>query len=114
MKKRLAALADRRRRLSEKIESQRMKVAEISLHWQNSLVLVDAGLKAVCFVRNHPTFMTGGVAALLALRRKGMVGLAQEGWRLLYLYPAVLTFGLKYLSTAFRSPGAEHKTGVCH
>lgn len=65
-----------------------MEVAEISQHWQKPLALVDAGVKAVRFIHNHPALVAGGMAALLALRRKGIAGLAQEGWRLLRFYPA--------------------------
>jgi hypothetical protein len=114
MKKRLAALAHRRRGLLEKIEAQRMEVAEISVHWQKPLALVDAGLKAVHFLRNHPALVAGVVAALLAFRRKGIAGLAQEGWRLLYLFPAILAFGLTFLSSATRSPSNERNTEVDH
>jgi hypothetical protein len=84
-----------------------MDVAEISLHWQKPFALADAGLKAVHYIRNHPALVTGGVAVLLAWRRKGIVGLALEGWRLLYLYPSILSFGLKSLSLATRSPSEE-------
>lgn len=95
MKKRLADLASHRRGLLEKIEFQRMEVAEISLLWQKPLVLVDAGLKTVRFMRNHPALVTGCVAALLALRRKGIVGLAHEARRLWHLYPFSSLFCLK-------------------
>lgn len=84
-----------------------MEVAEISLHWKKPLALVDIGLKAGRFIRSHPGLVSGGVAALLSLRGMGIAGLAQKGWRLLYLYPSSLLFGLKYLSSATRSPGAE-------
>jgi len=112
MKKRLAAIAHRRRGLLEKIEAQRIDVAEISVHWQKPLALVDVGLKAVRFIHNHPALMAGGVTALLAWRRKGIVGLALEGWRLLYLYPSALAFGLKFLSSATRSPNEKRNTEV--
>ena len=112
MKKRLAALTHRRRGLLEKIEAQRIDVAEISVHWQKPLALVDVGLKAVRFVHNHPALMAGDVTALLAWRRKGIVGLALEGWRLLYLYPSALAFGLKFLSSATRSPNEKRNTEV--
>jgi len=91
MKKQLADLACRRRVLLEKIASQRMEVAEISQHWQKPLALVDAGVKAVRFIHNHPALVAGGMAALLTLRRKGIAGLAQESWRLLRLYPVILS-----------------------
>jgi hypothetical protein len=107
MKKRLAELTYRRSRLLEKIEIQRMDVADISLDLQKPLALADAGLKAVRFIRNHPGLVSGGFAALLSLRGKGVAGLAQKGWRLMYLYPSILSFGLKYLFSAFRSPSAE-------
>jgi len=114
MKKRLADLACRRRELLEKIETQRVEVAEISQHWQKPLALVDTGLKAVRFIRNHPAWIAGSVAAFLALRRKGIAGLAHEGWRLLRLYPSTLFLGLKYLSSATRSPSEGRKTEVDH
>lgn len=110
MKKRLADLACSRRGLLEKIESQRMEVAEISRHWQKPLALLDTGLMAVRFMRNHPALMVGGVAALLTLRRNGIAGLAQRGWRLLCIYPSILTFGLKYLSLAPRSSSEGRNT----
>lgn len=114
MKKRLADLAYRRRVLLRKIEAQRMDVAEISLQWQQPLALVDAGVKAMRFINHHPVWVAGGVAALLAWRRKGVVGLAQKGWRLLYLYPSTLAFGLKLLSMATRTPSQERMTEVGH
>lgn len=106
MKKRLAALAGRRGILLEKIEIQRMDLADISLDLQKPLTLADAGLKAVRFIRNHPGWVAGGFAALLSLRGKGIAGMARKGWRLMYLYPAAIAFGLKYLPV-FLSPRAE-------
>lgn len=106
MKKQLAALAHRRLELFEKIEAQRMEVAEISQHWQKPLALVDAGVKAVRFIHNHPTWVAGGMAAFLALRHKGISGLAQEGWRLLRLYPAI--FSLATRSPSAKEPFAGH------
>lgn len=123
MKKRLAALANRRRILLEKIETQRVDVADISLDLQKPLLLADAGFRAVRFMRNHPGWVAGGFAALLSLRGKGIASLAQKGWRLMYLYPAIFSFGLNYLFSAFRLPSAgqhlarhpeEHNTEVDH
>jgi hypothetical protein len=106
MNKQLAALANRRGILLEKIESQRVEVASISVDFQNPLTLADAGLKAVSFIRNHPGWVAGGFAALLSLRGFGIAGMARKSWRLMYLYPAAFAFGLKYLP-AIRSPRAE-------
>ena len=87
MKKQFNDLACRRRLLLEKISNQRMEIVEISLQLQKPLALVDTGIKAVHFIRSHPTLVTGGVALLLALRRRNLRHIAQEGWRLLCLYP---------------------------
>ncbi len=106
MKKQLAALADRRGILLEEIEIQRMDLADIAVDLQKPLTLADAGVKAVRFLRNHPGWVAGGFAALLSLRGKGIAGMARKGWRLMYLYPAAIAFGLKYLP-AFLSPRAE-------
>ena len=107
MNKRLALIAMRRQMLLKRIASQRRDVAEISRRWQKPLALADTGLNAVHFIRKHPALVSGGIAAFLIWRRKGMLGLAQEGWRLLSLYPASLALGLEYLSLANRPPAAK-------
>lgn len=91
MKERLADLACRRRVLIEKIGIQRIEVAGISQRWQKPLALVDAGVKAACFIHNHPTLVAGGVAAFWVLRRKGITGLVREKWHLFRLYPAIFS-----------------------
>jgi hypothetical protein len=113
MKKRLAVMANHRRILLERIETQRRDVADIFLDLQKPFALADTGLQAVRFIRNHPGWVAGSFAALLSLGGKGGKGgksitsMAQKGWRWMFLYPAILTFGLKYLFPAFRSPNAE-------
>lgn len=116
MKKRLAELACRRRVLIEKIEAQRMEVAGISQQWQKPLALVDAGVKAVRFIHNHPALVAGGVATFLALRHKGITGLAQEGWRLLRLYPAIFSLATRSPSAKelFAAHPEERNAGVNH
>lgn len=123
MNKQLAAIELRRRALLEKIEAQRMEVVEISLHWQKPLALADTGLSAVRFIRSHPGLVSGTLAALQSLRGIGVGGLAKKGWRLLYLYPAAFSFGLKYLFSTINSSSAkellakhpeERKAEVCH
>ena len=109
MNKQLDELVNRRSILLEKIEVQRMDLTEISLEMQKPLTLADAGLKAVKFMRNHPGWVTGGFAALLSLRGNGIAGMARRGWRLMYLYPAVIAFGLKYLP-AFRSAKVQESS----
>lgn len=105
MKKRLADLAHRRLAIMENIEAQRQDLADLAVQLQTPLALVGAGLKMASFIRGHPALAVCGTAALLAMRRTGVIGLALEGWRLLYLYPSILSFGSKFLPSAVRSPG---------
>ena len=114
MKQRLAELAVRRLRLLEEIEAQRMEVAEISVDFQKPLALADTGLKAVRFIRNHPALVSGSFAALLSIRGMGMAGLAKKGWRFMYLYPSVISLGLKYLFPVTRSSGEVRNSEVGH
>ncbi|MEO8330886.1 MAG: YqjK family protein [Gallionella sp.] len=114
MKQRLADLASRRQGLLEKIEAQRMEVVEIARHLQAPLAVADTGMKAVRFIRNNPGLVSGGFAALLSLRGMGIAGLAQKGWRLLFLYPAAISLGFKFLYSATRSPAKLRKSGIDH
>jgi len=107
MNERLAQLARRRLELQLQIEEQREAMAEITLHLHRPLTVVDVGLNAVRMINKHPAIVAGGVTALLTWRRHGILGLAKNGWRLLYLYPSAIFFGLKYLSAALRPTGEE-------
>ena len=114
MNKQLATLAGRRRELLEKIKAQRSELDEIAQHWQTPFAVIDTGMKAVNFMRNNPGVVSGGLVALLSLRGTGVAGLARKGWRLLYLYPAAITFGLKYLLSKPRSVGEVGDSEVEH
>lgn len=107
MKQRLTDLALRRMALLKNINAQRREVAEISRHWKIPLALLDAGLTAVRFMRDHPAYLAGGVVALLPLRHHGVISLVQKGWRLLCIYPSIIAFAMKYIAMANRSGNAE-------
>lgn len=112
MNKHLARLAQRRLELLEQIEAQRMAMAESSQDLHKPLAVVDAGLHAVRLIYAHPVLFAGGMTALLTWRRNGIVGLAKNGWRLLYLYPSAIFFGLKYLGSALGSKSGDSDTDV--
>jgi hypothetical protein len=114
MKQQLADLADRRLGLLEKIKAQRLEVAGISVDLHKPLVLADTVLKVVRFSRDHPALISGGFAVLLAVRGMGIADLAKKGWRLLYLYPAAVSLGLKYLFPATRPNREERNAEVDH
>lgn len=99
MKERLARIRERRLDLTGQIKNQRLEMAEACVHLHKPLAVVDVGLHAVRLIYDHPAWFAGGVTALLTWRRHGIVGLAKNGWRMLYLYPSAIFFGLKYLST---------------
>jgi hypothetical protein len=108
MNKELADLVSRRHRLRAAIEAQRMEVSEISQRWQKPLAVIDVGLSAVRLIRA----VAGGTTVLMALRQRGFAGLALNGARLLFQYPSILSYGLKLLSKATRSPKEERNTGL--
>ena len=87
MKNQLAEIAHRRRMLLGRIEAQRKEVSEISRHWIKPLALADLVLKAARFIRKHPALTSGGMAAILAMRREGIQGLLQKGWHFLRFLP---------------------------
>lgn len=87
MKKQLAEIAYRRRMLLREIKAQRLEVAEISRQWQKPFALVDVALKAVRFIRSHPVLSSGGIAAFLTLRRKGIAELFQKEGLLMQFVP---------------------------
>ncbi len=106
MKQQRHDMACRRHLLLEKINAQRIELVEISLQLQKPLALADAGIKAVQFIRRHPTLVSGGMAVLLALRRGSLRLLVQQGWRLLNLYPAT-TYRSRLSSCQRRDTGAD-------
>jgi len=103
MSNQLIELAYRREMLVQKISEQRTDMSELIQQWQKPLAIADSGFKVIRIMRNHPAWVAGGLTALLAWRRNGIVGLAKSGWRLAYLYPSAIFAGYKYLS-ALTSP----------
>ncbi len=110
MKKRLAALADRRRMLLERIVTQRIEVAEVAAELKRPLALADAVLRVVRFMRDHPGLVSGGVVALLSFRSKGIAGQARKWWRLMYVYPSIFSLVSRFLPGATRVPNRERDT----
>jgi hypothetical protein len=112
MTKPLAQLASRRLELLANIEDQRADLAYLSVQLQRPLAVVDAGWKVVSLIHKHPALVTGTLTALITWRRKGFLGLAKHGWRLLLLYPSAIFLGLKYLSTETSAPDKERDKDI--
>ena len=96
MKRHLADIVRRRELLLVKIQDQRMQISEIAQRWEKPLAVADMGVKVVRFLQTN-YLLVAGVAALLAIRRRGITGLARGGWRLWRLYRSTLAFGSKFL-----------------
>ena len=112
MNKRLESVASRRLEIQQKIEAQRMELAEISRDLQRPLGVVDTGLKGINFVRSHPALMAGLAGGFLAIRHTGFIGWIQKGRSLLYLSPVILSAGSKILSAVSRSSRQKKSTEV--
>lgn len=79
MNKQMALVMQRRGELLARISAQREQVAVLGACWQAPLALADQGLVAVRYLRARPV-LVAGVLALLIIRRRGLVGLARNGW----------------------------------
>ncbi|HEY5995356.1 MAG TPA: YqjK family protein [Gallionellaceae bacterium] len=114
MKRRLALIAAKRQRLVERIESQRMEVGALAQRWQMPLALADLGLRVLRLFREHPVLASGGAAALLTLRRKGIVAMLREWRHLLSFDDSPLSFIFKIFSRATHAPGNERNARADH
>lgn len=88
MNKRMIGVRQRRAELLARIAGQRGQVAELGTRWQVPLALADQGLDAAHYVRSHPVLIAG-VAALIAMRRRGVAGTARGAWCLWKTYRTV-------------------------
>lgn len=94
MNKHMSAVMQRRSELLAKIAAQREQVAGIGARWQTPLALADQGLAVVRFLRSHPV-LVAGVAALIVIRRHGVLGLLKGGWRMWKGYRFLATLSEK-------------------
>ena len=80
MGEKLTRLAERRERLIAQAAAQRMALAQSIEPWRVPLARVDQGLAALRYVRNHPVWIVGGAALLVALRPSRVGRWLQLGW----------------------------------
>lgn len=112
--KSLEELQRRRSEIIEKIEAQRLELAEIAQHLKAPLSMVDKGMTAVRFIRQHPALTGGGVLALWGLRRHGVLGLVRKVWKTVYVNPSFLSFGTKLISRFSRNSRQHDVPKVLH
>lgn len=92
MNERMPAIMQRRGELLARIAAQREQVAEAGARWQAPLALADHGLAVARFLRARPV-LVATLAALLVIRRRGVMGLIGGGWKVWkgYRYLAALS-----------------------
>lgn len=77
----LRKLAKRRELLVARAEAQRLLLSESIDAWRKPLAVVNQGLYALRYVKNHPLMIVGGGAALLSiLRPSGLAKWLRFGW----------------------------------
>jgi hypothetical protein len=72
--------AARRDRLLALIAAQRERLAQDAEPLRRRLAIVDQGLQAVRYVRQHPLLLAGAGALLLLTRPRGAVAWLRRGW----------------------------------
>ncbi len=65
--------------LLAEIAKQREQLSGIQAEWQTRLLLVDRGVSVLEYLRRHP-LVVGGVAAILAARRRNLARLLSGVW----------------------------------
>jgi hypothetical protein len=83
MKKKLAHLAERRKQLIEQTAEQRIELAQNFEPFRTSIALIDTGMVAVKYVKQHPVLMVGGAVLLGLLRSTRLGKWLQSGWMVL-------------------------------
>lgn len=81
----LIDIAARKAQLIERARRQREDIAAAAVVLETPAGVLDRGLIALHYVKSHPVFLAGAVAALLALRPRRMVKVATRGfmmWRM--------------------------------
>lgn len=80
MKKKLAAISEKRERLVAQAAEQRVALAENIQPLRSSMDLADKGLNIVRYVRKHPVLMLGIVAIIGLLKPTRAVKWLRRSW----------------------------------
>lgn len=80
MNKRLIELAERRERLTAKIELQRGELSRHVAPWKGVLSVADKGVEAVRYLRQHLGLVAGAVGFFVALRPRRALAWLRRGW----------------------------------
>lgn len=85
IEQRLIEIALRKGRLIARAEAQRAAIGQSVVQLRGPIEIADRGLAAARFLRAHPVLVAAAVAAVVALRGRGLLSLAGRAfsvWRL--------------------------------
>jgi len=80
MNAKLTRLAERRTTLVARAATERVELSQTLARWRESLAVVDEGLVAVRYIRNHAALVVGVVAFVAALRPLRAGKWVRRGW----------------------------------
>ena len=86
MNKQMLALMQKRGELLAQIQMQRGQLSEIGQQWQAPLALADQGIAAWRWLRANPLLAACATATIFLVRRRGLGGVVNTGWRAWKLY----------------------------
>jgi len=92
MKAKLIKLAEHRTALVARAATQRAELSHALARWRGSLAVVDEGLAAARYIRNHAALLVGLVAFVAPLRPLGLARWLQRGWLVWRIAVAVKGF----------------------
>lgn len=82
MTQRFNSVAERRSRLLEKIQVQRLALAHDMQPWRGRLALVDQGVAAFHYFKSHAAVMIGSTLLIAVLRPRFTGRWLRRGWML--------------------------------
>jgi YqjK-like protein len=80
MNAKLIEMAERRTTLVTRVATQRAELSQALATWRGSLAVVDQGLVAVRYIRNHAALLVGVVVFVAPLRPLRLVRWLRRGW----------------------------------
>jgi hypothetical protein len=80
MNAKLLELAERRTTLVARAATQRTELSQALAPWRGPLAVVDEGLVAMRYIRNHAALLVGVVAFVAPLRPLRLTKWLQRGW----------------------------------
>jgi hypothetical protein len=89
MNAKLIQLAEHRTTLVARVAIQRVELSQTLAPWRGSLAMVDEGLVAMRYIRNHAALLVGVAAFVVPLRPLRVARWLRRGWVVWHMAVAV-------------------------